>query len=44
MNQSCQVLPYLSRRAIENKSVLGGGGAVAERKAAAAGIWAKIFG
>ncbi|KAH8101479.1 FAD-linked oxidoreductase-like protein [Cristinia sonorae] len=39
-----EVLPYLSRRAIENKSVLGGGGARAERKAAAAGIKARVFG
>ncbi|KAI0668619.1 FAD-linked oxidoreductase [Trametes maxima] len=39
-----EVMPYLSRRAIENKSVLGNGGAASERKRAASEIWAKIFG
>jgi proline dehydrogenase len=37
-----QVTPYLSRRAIENKSVLGAGGATRERKEAAALIWKKM--
>ncbi|KAI0825334.1 FAD-linked oxidoreductase [Trametes gibbosa] len=39
-----EVMPYLSRRAIENKSVLGNGGAASERKRAASAIWARIFG
>jgi proline dehydrogenase len=39
-----QVMPYLSRRAVENKSVLGAGGAVRERKEAAALIWKKMKG
>lgn len=39
-----QVMPYLSRRAIENKSVLGAGGATRERKGAAALIWKKMKG
>ncbi|KAI0638876.1 FAD-linked oxidoreductase [Trametes polyzona] len=39
-----EVMPYLSRRAIENKSVLGNGGAASERKRAASEIWARIFG
>ncbi|KAG1839647.1 FAD-linked oxidoreductase-like protein [Suillus subalutaceus] len=39
-----QVMPYLSRRAIENKSVLGAGGATRERKEAAALIWKKMKG
>ncbi|KAG0703502.1 FAD-linked oxidoreductase-like protein [Suillus ampliporus] len=39
-----EVMPYLSRRAIENKSVLGAGGATRERKDAAALIWKKIKG
>ncbi|KAI0641100.1 FAD-linked oxidoreductase [Trametes meyenii] len=39
-----EVMPYLSRRAIENKSVLGNGGAASERKRAASEIWAKVFG
>ncbi|TCD71433.1 hypothetical protein EIP91_010139 [Steccherinum ochraceum] len=42
-----EVLPYLSRRAIENKSVLSGegaGGAARERKEAASGIWRVVFG
>lgn len=39
-----QVMPYLSRRAIENKSVLGAGGAARERKEAAALIWKKMQG
>jgi proline dehydrogenase len=37
-------MPYLSRRAIENKSVLGGGAAQAERKRAWDLIWERIFG
>lgn len=39
-----QVMPYLSRRAIENKSVLGNGAAEEERRRAAAEIVARIFG
>ncbi|KAH9891215.1 FAD-linked oxidoreductase-like protein [Cubamyces lactineus] len=39
-----EVMPYLSRRAIENKSVLGNGAAVEERRRAAAEIWAKLVG
>ena len=38
------VMPYLSRRAIENKSVLGGGAAAMERKRAGAEIRARLFG
>ncbi|KAI1790476.1 FAD-linked oxidoreductase [Ganoderma leucocontextum] len=38
------VMPYLSRRAIENKSVLGNGGAAIERKRAASAIMARLFG
>ena len=41
---SSQVMPYLSRRAIENKSVLGNGAAQGERRRAAAEIVARIFG
>ncbi|KAF8140762.1 FAD-linked oxidoreductase-like protein [Mycena galopus ATCC 62051] len=39
-----EVMPYLSRRAIENKSVLGGGAAQAERQRAWDLIWQRIFG
>ncbi|GJE99762.1 FAD-linked oxidoreductase [Phanerochaete sordida] len=39
-----EVMPYLSRRAIENKSVLGDGAAAAERKRAWDGIKRKLFG
>ncbi|KIK93539.1 hypothetical protein PAXRUDRAFT_828860 [Paxillus rubicundulus Ve08.2h10] len=39
-----EVMPYLSRRAIENKSVLGDGGAIRERKEAAREIWMRVFG
>lgn len=42
-----QVIPYLARRATENKSVLGGdgeGGAAAERKLAGAKLKRKILG
>jgi hypothetical protein len=35
-------MPHLSRRAVENKSVLGAGGAVRERTEAAALIWKKM--
>lgn len=38
------VMPYLSRRAVENKSVLGDGGAAAERRRAAAEIYKKLLG
>jgi proline dehydrogenase len=37
-------MPYLSRRAIENKSVLGGGTAQAERKRAWDLLWHRVFG
>ncbi len=39
-----EVMPYLSRRAIENKSVLGNGGAARERQRVASAIWARLFG
>ncbi|KAH9949482.1 FAD-linked oxidoreductase [Amylocystis lapponica] len=39
-----EVMPYLSRRAIENKSVLGNGGAADERRRAGAEIWQRLFG
>ncbi|KAI0089884.1 FAD-linked oxidoreductase-like protein [Irpex rosettiformis] len=39
-----EVMPYLSRRAIENKSVLGDGAATEERRRAWAGIKAKVYG
>ncbi|KAJ7885760.1 FAD-linked oxidoreductase [Mycena olivaceomarginata] len=39
-----ETMPYLSRRAIENKSVLSGGAAQAERKRAWDLIWRRIFG
>ncbi|KJA21919.1 hypothetical protein HYPSUDRAFT_202614 [Hypholoma sublateritium FD-334 SS-4] len=39
-----ETMPYLSRRAIENKSVLGGGAAKHERERAAQEIWKRIFG
>lgn len=39
-----EVMPYLSRRAIENKSVLGNGAAAEERRQAASEIWARILG
>ncbi|KAI0358839.1 FAD-linked oxidoreductase [Trametes cingulata] len=42
--QLSEVMPYLSRRAIENKSVLGNGAAVEERRRAAAEIWGRMFG
>jgi proline dehydrogenase len=38
-----QVMPYLSRRAIENKSVLGGGIADKERRRAGSEIWKRVF-
>ena len=37
-----EVLPYLSRRAIENKSVLNDGGAVRERKRAGEEIMKRV--
>jgi proline dehydrogenase len=37
-------MPYLSRRAIENKSVLFDGAGAAERQAAAKEIKSRIFG
>ena len=39
-----QVMPYLSRRAIENKSVLGEGASEEERQLAAQEIKKRIFG
>lgn len=39
-----EVMPYLSRRAIENKSVLGNGGAADERKRAGMELWNRLFG
>ncbi|KAG6855379.1 hypothetical protein H0H87_003918 [Tephrocybe sp. NHM501043] len=39
-----EVMPYLSRRAIENKTVLGEGGAATERQRAGAEIKKRIFG
>ncbi|KAI0005315.1 FAD-linked oxidoreductase-like protein [Russula compacta] len=39
-----EVMPYLSRRAIENKSVLGNGHAAEERKQAFDSIWQRLFG
>ena len=39
-----QVMPYLGRRAIENKSVLGNGAAKVERQRAAAEIVTKVLG
>ncbi|KIM39089.1 hypothetical protein M413DRAFT_447440 [Hebeloma cylindrosporum] len=39
-----QVMPYLSRRAIENKSVLGDGAAHHERRRAAQEIWKRVVG
>ncbi|KAF8816681.1 FAD-linked oxidoreductase [Phlegmacium glaucopus] len=39
-----EVLPYLSRRAIENKSVLGDGAASRERQRAGREIWKRIVG
>ncbi|KAK0232101.1 FAD-linked oxidoreductase-like protein [Armillaria nabsnona] len=39
-----EVMPYLSRRAIENKSVLGDGQASEERRRAGSQIWKRIFG
>ena len=37
-------MPYLSRRAIENKSVLGDGAAHHERKRAGQEIWKRVIG
>ncbi|KAI0706218.1 FAD-linked oxidoreductase-like protein [Cytidiella melzeri] len=42
--REASVLPYLGRRAIENKSVLGEGAAAEERKRAWEGVKAKLFG
>ncbi|KIY44062.1 FAD-linked oxidoreductase [Fistulina hepatica ATCC 64428] len=39
-----EVMPYLGRRAIENKTVLGAGGASAERRRAGEEIRKRIFG
>jgi proline dehydrogenase len=38
-----QVMPYLSRRATENKSVLGHGHAAEERKRAFDALWQYLF-
>lgn len=40
---SAEVMPYLSRRAIENKSVLGSGRAAEERKQAFDALWQRLF-
>ena len=39
-----QVMPYLSRRATENKSLLGPGHAAEERKRAFDALWHHVFG
>ncbi|KAG5651849.1 hypothetical protein H0H81_007225 [Sphagnurus paluster] len=39
-----EVMPYLSRRALENRSVLGEGGAARERARAGREIWARVRG
>ncbi|CDO71746.1 hypothetical protein BN946_scf184920.g30 [Trametes cinnabarina] len=39
-----EIMPYLGRRAIENKSVLGNGAAAQERRRAAAELWTRMFG
>ncbi|KAI9510632.1 FAD-linked oxidoreductase-like protein [Russula earlei] len=39
-----EVMPYLSRRAIENKSVLGDGHATKERQQAFDALWQRLFG
>jgi len=39
-----EVMPYLSRRAIENKSVLGSGHAAEERREAFDALWERLFG
>lgn len=36
-------MPYLSRRAIENKSVLGSSRAAEERKEAFDALWQRLF-
>lgn len=42
---SSQVIPYLARRAVENRTVLGGrGGAADERRIAGAEIRKRLFG
>ena len=41
---SSKVIPYLSRRAMENKSVLGQGTAAKERRRAATQIRNRLFG
>jgi proline dehydrogenase len=39
-----EVMPYLGRRAIENKSVLGGpGGAAEERRRVGRELWKRIL-
>ena len=40
-----EVMPFLGRRAIENKSVMSGeGGAAAERARLSAELWRRMFG
>jgi len=39
-----EVMPYLSRRAIENQSVLGNDNASEERRRAGREIWRRVFG
>jgi proline dehydrogenase len=41
---ACQVMPYLARRAVENKSVLGNGHAAEERRQAFDALWKRLFG
>jgi proline dehydrogenase len=43
-NISVQVMPYLSRRAVENKSMLGNGAAEEECSRAKSRMWRRITG
>lgn len=43
--QLAEVMPFLGRRAIENKAVMSGeGGADAERKRLSGELWRRVFG